>query len=137
MTRYVIGPDVAIRLAHDEAVIRDERQILAPTLLRSQMLSLLYPGSTPWRRPFGGSAAGVLVVTPGAGGALGRAVYQQAAIRPPFRFKADGGRAHGDVRMADWRGSGRGRFACGLGRLGRSASVNPVALPEGVNRCSR
>jgi predicted nucleic acid-binding protein len=42
MTRYVIGPDVAIRLARDEAVIRDEHQILAPTLLRSQMLSLLY-----------------------------------------------------------------------------------------------
>src|SRR6516162_11650676 len=42
MTRYVIGPDVAIRLAHDEAVIRDGHQMLAPTLLRSQMLSLLY-----------------------------------------------------------------------------------------------
>jgi hypothetical protein len=42
MTRYVIGPDVAIRLARDEAVIRGEHQILAPTLLRSQMLSLLY-----------------------------------------------------------------------------------------------
>src|SRR5260370_16250658 len=42
MARYVIGPDVAICLAHDEAVIRDEHQILAPTLLRSQMLSLLY-----------------------------------------------------------------------------------------------
>src|SRR5215467_13016092 len=42
MTRYVIGPDVAIRLAHDEAVIRDDHQLLAPTLLRSQMLSLLY-----------------------------------------------------------------------------------------------
>ena len=42
MTKYVIGPDVAIRLAGDEAVIRDEHQILAPTLLRSQMLSLLY-----------------------------------------------------------------------------------------------
>jgi len=42
MTKYVIGPDVAIRLAGDEAVIRDEDQILAPTLLRSQMLSLLY-----------------------------------------------------------------------------------------------
>jgi hypothetical protein len=42
MTNYVIGPDVAIHLAHDEAVIRDEHQILAPTLLRSQMLSLLY-----------------------------------------------------------------------------------------------
>ncbi len=42
MTRYVIGPDVAIRLAHDQAVIGDEHQILAPTLLRSQLLSLLY-----------------------------------------------------------------------------------------------
>ena len=42
MTRYVIGPDVAIRLAHDQAVIRDEHQILAPALLRSQVLSLLY-----------------------------------------------------------------------------------------------
>jgi predicted nucleic acid-binding protein len=42
MTRYVIGPDVAIHLAHDEAVIRDEHQILAPALLRSQLLSLLY-----------------------------------------------------------------------------------------------
>jgi len=42
MSRYVIGPDVAIRLAHDEAVIRGDHQLLAPTLLRSQMLSLLY-----------------------------------------------------------------------------------------------
>jgi predicted nucleic acid-binding protein len=42
MTRYVVGPDVAIRLAHDQAVIGDEHQILAPTLLRSQLLSLLY-----------------------------------------------------------------------------------------------
>ena len=42
MTRYVIGPDVAIRLAHDEAVIYGGHQILAPTLLRSQVLSLLY-----------------------------------------------------------------------------------------------
>jgi predicted nucleic acid-binding protein len=42
MTRYVIGPDVAIHLAHDQAVIRGEHQILAPALLRSQALSLLY-----------------------------------------------------------------------------------------------
>jgi predicted nucleic acid-binding protein len=42
MTRYVISPDVAVRLAHDEAVIPDEHQLLAPTLLRSQMLSLRY-----------------------------------------------------------------------------------------------
>ncbi len=42
MTRYVIGPDVAIQLALHEAVVRDEHQILAPALLRSQLLSLLY-----------------------------------------------------------------------------------------------
>ena len=42
MTRYVIGPDVALRLADDEAVIPAEHQLLAPTLLRSQLLSLLY-----------------------------------------------------------------------------------------------
>jgi len=42
MTRYVIGPDVAARLARDQAVIRRDHQILAPTLLRSQLLSLLY-----------------------------------------------------------------------------------------------
>ena len=32
MARFVIGPDVAIRLAYDEAVIRGEHQILAPAL---------------------------------------------------------------------------------------------------------
>jgi len=42
MTKFVIGPDVAIRLAHDQAVIGDEHQILAPALLRSQMLSMLH-----------------------------------------------------------------------------------------------
>ena len=42
MTRYVIGPDVALRLAQDRAVIGGEHRILAPTLLRSQLLSLLY-----------------------------------------------------------------------------------------------
>ena len=42
MTRYVIGPDVALRLARDEAVIRGEHQLLAPAVLRSQLLSLLY-----------------------------------------------------------------------------------------------
>jgi len=38
----VIGPDVALRLARDEAVISDEHRLVAPTLLRSQLLSLLY-----------------------------------------------------------------------------------------------
>ena len=42
MTRYVILPDVAVRLAREEAVIRGEHQLLAPALLRSQVLSLLY-----------------------------------------------------------------------------------------------
>src|SRR5215469_349710 len=42
MTRYVIGPDVADYLAEHETVIRDEHQLVAPTLLRSQLLSLLY-----------------------------------------------------------------------------------------------
>jgi predicted nucleic acid-binding protein len=42
MTRYVIGADVAVRLANERTPIRDEHQILAPTLLRSQLLSLLY-----------------------------------------------------------------------------------------------
>jgi len=42
MTKYLIGPDVALRLAEDRAVIRAEHQLLAPTLIRSQLLSLLY-----------------------------------------------------------------------------------------------
>ena len=42
MTKYVIGPVVALRLAEDRAVIRAEHQLLAPTLVRSQLLSLLY-----------------------------------------------------------------------------------------------
>ena len=42
MTRFVIGPDVALWLARDAAVIAGEHQLLAPTLLRSHVLSLLY-----------------------------------------------------------------------------------------------
>ena len=42
MTKYVIGPDVALRLAQQDAVIADEHKLLAPTLLRSQLLSMLY-----------------------------------------------------------------------------------------------
>jgi hypothetical protein len=45
MARYVIGPDVAIQLAHDRAAIRAEHQIVTPALLRSQLLSLLYQAS--------------------------------------------------------------------------------------------
>lgn len=42
MTRFVIGPDVALRLARDEMVIRSEHRLVAPTLLRSEVLSALY-----------------------------------------------------------------------------------------------
>lgn len=38
----MIGPDVAVHLAGLEAVIREQHQLLAPTLFRSQLLSLLY-----------------------------------------------------------------------------------------------
>lgn len=42
MTKYVIGPDVALRLAKEETVIPEEHELLAPRLLRSQLLSRLY-----------------------------------------------------------------------------------------------
>jgi predicted nucleic acid-binding protein len=38
----VIGPDVALRLAEDRAAINTDHRLVAPTLLRSQTLSLLY-----------------------------------------------------------------------------------------------
>jgi predicted nucleic acid-binding protein len=42
MTRYVIGPDVALRLAEQRRAIVADCRLLAPTLLRSQVLSWLY-----------------------------------------------------------------------------------------------
>jgi predicted nucleic acid-binding protein len=42
MPRYVIGPDVALHLAQHDTVVAGEHQLLAPTLLRSQVLSRLY-----------------------------------------------------------------------------------------------
>ncbi len=42
MTAHVISPDVALHLAQGEVVVRTEHQLLAPTLLRSQTLSLLH-----------------------------------------------------------------------------------------------
>jgi predicted nucleic acid-binding protein len=42
MTRFVIDPGVALRLARDRAAVRHEHQLLAPTLLRSQVLATLY-----------------------------------------------------------------------------------------------
>jgi predicted nucleic acid-binding protein len=42
MTRYVIGPDVALHLAQVEAVVPAQHQLVAPTLIRSQVLAQLY-----------------------------------------------------------------------------------------------
>jgi len=42
MTRFVIGPDVALHLALEKPAVSDDHQLVAPTLLRSQVLSLLY-----------------------------------------------------------------------------------------------
>ena len=42
MAKYVICPEVALRLAKEDIVVSDEHTLLAPTLLRSQFLTLLY-----------------------------------------------------------------------------------------------
>lgn len=42
MTRFVIGPDVALRLARQQAKVAARHQLVAPTLMRSQVLSQLY-----------------------------------------------------------------------------------------------
>jgi predicted nucleic acid-binding protein len=42
MTKYVITPSVVLRLAQMEIKIPSKHQFLAPTLLRSQLLTLLY-----------------------------------------------------------------------------------------------
>jgi predicted nucleic acid-binding protein len=42
VTRFVIGPDVAVRLAASGAEVAEGHQLLAPTLIRSQVLALLY-----------------------------------------------------------------------------------------------
>ncbi len=42
MSRFVVGPDVALRLARDQTKVRDTHKLLAPTLLRSQLLASLY-----------------------------------------------------------------------------------------------
>lgn len=44
MTRYVIGPDVALRLAREDAVVGAGHQIVAPTLFCSQLVSVLGSG---------------------------------------------------------------------------------------------
>lgn len=42
MSRFVFTPDVGLYLAEREQSIGDTHQLLAPTLFRSQILSLLY-----------------------------------------------------------------------------------------------
>ena len=42
MTRYVIGPDVALVLAERKAQVPPRHRLLAPTLLRSQVLAQLF-----------------------------------------------------------------------------------------------
>lgn len=42
MLKYVSGPDVVLRLAQEQAVNPHRAQLVAPTLLRSQVLALLY-----------------------------------------------------------------------------------------------
>ena len=42
MAKYVIGVDVALRLASDGTVPGGDHKLLAPTLLRSQVLAQLY-----------------------------------------------------------------------------------------------
>jgi predicted nucleic acid-binding protein len=42
MTKYIIYPEVALRLAVEKAVLPAEHRLLAPTLLRSQLLAQLY-----------------------------------------------------------------------------------------------
>lgn len=41
-SRYVVGPDAAVTLIARRALIPARRKLLAPTLLRSQMLARLY-----------------------------------------------------------------------------------------------
>jgi hypothetical protein len=42
MTKFVIGPDVALLLAEQRAKFHPHHKLLAPTLLRSQVLAQLY-----------------------------------------------------------------------------------------------
>lgn len=42
MTRFVIGADAALHLAQTRAVVPTMHQLLAPTLIRSQVLAELY-----------------------------------------------------------------------------------------------
>ena len=51
MTRYVIGPDVALALAEHRTPVAKGHRLLAPTLLRSQVLAQLYADVRAGRFP--------------------------------------------------------------------------------------
>jgi len=42
MTRFILGPDAAMWLAERAAAVSPRHRLLAPTLIRSQVLALLY-----------------------------------------------------------------------------------------------
>ena len=42
MTRFAIDAPTALRLAREDITVADEHQLVAPTLLRSDVLSMLY-----------------------------------------------------------------------------------------------
>jgi hypothetical protein len=42
VTRFVIGPDVALRLAQDRTVVPDQHPLVAASLIRSPLLSLVF-----------------------------------------------------------------------------------------------
>jgi len=44
MTRYVIGADVALRLAEQKTAVSGDHELLAPTLIRSQLLTAFFQG---------------------------------------------------------------------------------------------
>ena len=42
MTRFVVDAGAVLRIIEDEVVVADDHKLLAPTLLRSQVLSMLF-----------------------------------------------------------------------------------------------
>ena len=47
MIRYMVGPDVTMQLAYDEAVIRTEHRSWLQRFPRPQLAAAPLPGSTP------------------------------------------------------------------------------------------
>ena len=42
MPRYVVTPEVALQLVSADVAVAEENELLAPTLIRSQLVSMLY-----------------------------------------------------------------------------------------------